>query len=187
MSFRLRRARITAGRAGPAPGKRAAHGERHQSVLGENGAPGERDVFGWQWKREWKQLQGRSPPAVLSQKRSASIPSEQQYQGLVAVLTYRSIRFQSVFSSVSQDVSASPSGCCRSGQARTIQASTILEVRMERIERMRKRSDRCSAMGRLAWRVLLPWLAIEAAEVCASAVLWTRLAELRPVSAARLY
>ena len=35
-----------------------------------------------------------------------------------------------------RDVRASPSGCCRFGQARMTQASTMLEIRIERIERI---------------------------------------------------
>jgi hypothetical protein len=46
---------------------------------------------------------------------------------------------QSVFYPYLRNVRASPSGCCRFGQARTTQASTLLEIRIERIERMGKR------------------------------------------------
>jgi hypothetical protein len=63
-----------------------------------------------------------------------------------------------------RDVRASPSGCCRFGQARLTQASTTLEIRIERIERMRKRIDfrarrRAGAPGQRDFF----WLATEAA------------------------
>jgi hypothetical protein len=98
-------------------------------VLAEarRGAHEERGFFGWQLK----QLQGRYTLAVSSQGSGVVAPAVMK--GIAGVCRLRSIRFNPFFHPYLKNVKASPSGCCRSGQARTIQASTILEIRIERI------------------------------------------------------
>jgi hypothetical protein len=82
-----------------------------------------------------KSLQGSLPLLLPINNRLSLLPRGDAGNESRSLRSIRSHPFDPYL----RDVRASPSGCCRFGQARMTQASTILEIRIERIERMKKR------------------------------------------------